>query len=123
MRQHSIPSIFIFVEVSTYTTLFKTLVVNTQGIWILFSAERNRNLFQIRLLPFLVYQNLNEKGLVHLSEYTRPIFKTNAGQRTKCQKDHSIQCRGPTCDGAQGSPRSSCSRDGTKTAPPRRRPR
>ena len=65
MRQHSIPSIFIFYEKSTHTTLSKTIVVDTLDVWILDSAERNLDLFHIRLLLFVSISktNTNESGL------------------------------------------------------------
>ena len=43
MRQHSIPSIFIFYESSAYITLSKTLVVDTPDVWILDSGAGSRN--------------------------------------------------------------------------------
>jgi hypothetical protein len=93
MRQHSIPSIFIFYEVSAYTTLFETIVANTLDIWILDSVERNLDLFRIRLLPFLVYQkiNLNEKTsrATEVTPRGRDC-KTNTGLISKVQKEPNV---------------------------------
>ena len=43
-----------FFEVSTYTTLSKTVVVDILDIWILGSVAGNRNLPHIHLLPFCI---------------------------------------------------------------------
>jgi len=54
MRQGSIPSIFIFYEVSAYTTLFETVIANILDVWILGSVAGNRNRPHIHLMPHLV---------------------------------------------------------------------
>ena len=92
MRQYSIPSIFIFYEVSTYTTLLETLISNILDIRILVSAERNRNLFQIRLLPLLVYQNIIEKASHTMRGRCEDRdSKTNTGLRSEDLRGHSDQ--------------------------------
>lgn len=48
---HQVSSFF---EESTYTTLTPTLIEDILDVWILDSVERNRNLFHIHLLPFLI---------------------------------------------------------------------
>jgi hypothetical protein len=97
MHQHSIPSIFIFYEVSTYTTLFETLIANTLDVWILDSVAGNRDRPHIHLLPLLVYQiffNIKTKGLTSVTcgdEKRGRFTKTNTEQRSKCLKAHSDQ--------------------------------
>lgn len=97
MPQHSVPSIFIFcipdkfflcrVEVSTYTTLFQTVVGNILDVWILASVAGNHSLPHIHLPPFVLYQNINKTTLYANTELERLYVLSNGS--AKCEEQRS----------------------------------
>ncbi len=71
--QHLAPSIFIFYEVSTYTTLYEIVIAYILNVWILDSRAYNLDRTHIPLLPTTVYK------IIH-------CCKTNKGQSSKWPK-------------------------------------